>query len=99
MAASEPASTPSGDDHALTCKPHGVGSSLLATAATACVSAPRRWQRLADVQQRALWNNSDGLLHRQPTVMTGDALLTKFAEEIAETIAYPIQTPVQPASP
>ncbi|CAE6798764.1 FadR/GntR family transcriptional regulator [Paraburkholderia haematera] len=41
---------------------------------------------VADAEQRALWNNSDRLFHRQLAVMTGDALLAKLAEEIAETM-------------
>jgi DNA-binding FadR family transcriptional regulator len=41
---------------------------------------------VADPEQRALWNNSDRLFHRQLAVMTGDALLARFAEEIAETM-------------
>lgn len=41
---------------------------------------------VADAQQRALWNNSDRLFHRQLAVMTGDALLVKIAQEIADTM-------------
>jgi DNA-binding FadR family transcriptional regulator len=41
---------------------------------------------VADPEERALWNNSDRLFHRQLAVMTGDALLAKLAEEIAETM-------------
>jgi DNA-binding FadR family transcriptional regulator len=41
---------------------------------------------VADEEERALWNNSDRLFHRQLAVMTGDALLTKIAEEIAATM-------------
>ena len=41
---------------------------------------------VADAEQRALWNNSDRLFHRQLAAMTGDALLTKLAEEIADTM-------------
>lgn len=41
---------------------------------------------VADPEQRALWNNSDRLFHRQLAVMTGDALLTRIAEEIAATM-------------
>ncbi|CAB3792915.1 HTH-type transcriptional repressor NanR [Paraburkholderia ultramafica] len=41
---------------------------------------------VADPEQRALWNNSDRLFHRQLAVMTGDALLAKLAEEIAATM-------------
>ncbi len=46
-------------------------------------------ETLADVDdpdQRALWNNSDRLFHRQLAVMTGDALLVKFAQEISQTM-------------
>lgn len=41
---------------------------------------------VADADERALWNNSDRLFHRQLAVMTGDALLIKIAEEIAATM-------------
>ncbi|MGV2293177.1 GntR family transcriptional regulator [Trinickia sp. YCB016] len=41
---------------------------------------------VADAEERALWNNSDRLFHRQLAVMTGDALLIKIAEEIAATM-------------
>jgi DNA-binding FadR family transcriptional regulator len=41
---------------------------------------------VADPEERALWNSSDRLFHRQLAVMTGDALLTKIAEEIAATM-------------
>ncbi|KND57372.1 Transcriptional regulator NanR [Candidatus Paraburkholderia schumanniana] len=41
---------------------------------------------VADAEERALWNNSDRLLHRQLAVMTGDALLAKLADEIAQTM-------------
>jgi DNA-binding FadR family transcriptional regulator len=41
---------------------------------------------VSDPEQRALWNNSDRLFHRQLAVMTGDVLLAKLAEEIAETM-------------
>jgi DNA-binding FadR family transcriptional regulator len=41
---------------------------------------------VADAEQQALWNNSDRLFHRQLAAMTGDALLTKLAEEIADTM-------------
>ncbi|CAG9252865.1 GntR family transcriptional regulator [Paraburkholderia unamae] len=41
---------------------------------------------IADAEQRALWNNSDRLFHRQLAVMTGDALLVKLAQEIADTM-------------
>jgi len=41
---------------------------------------------VADAEERALWNNSDRLFHRQLAVMTGDALLVKLAQEIAETM-------------
>ncbi|WP_321894896.1 FadR/GntR family transcriptional regulator [Paraburkholderia heleia] len=41
---------------------------------------------VATPEERALWNNSDRLFHRQLAVMTGDALLAKFAEEIASTM-------------
>ncbi|RKE37468.1 GntR family transcriptional regulator [Paraburkholderia sp. BL23I1N1] len=41
---------------------------------------------VADPEERALWNNSDRLFHRQLAVMTGDALLIKIAEEIAATM-------------
>ncbi|RKF49429.1 FadR/GntR family transcriptional regulator [Paraburkholderia fungorum] len=41
---------------------------------------------VSDPEQRALWNNSDRLFHRQLALMTGDALLARIAEEIAETM-------------
>jgi DNA-binding FadR family transcriptional regulator len=41
---------------------------------------------VSDSEQRALWNNSDRLFHRQLAQMTGDALLVKLATEIAETM-------------
>lgn len=41
---------------------------------------------VADAEERALWNNSDRLFHHQLAVMTGDALLARLAEEIAETM-------------
>jgi DNA-binding FadR family transcriptional regulator len=41
---------------------------------------------VADPEERALWNNSDRLFHRQLAVMTGDALLARLADEIAETM-------------
>ncbi|SMG07524.1 FadR/GntR family transcriptional regulator [Paraburkholderia susongensis] len=41
---------------------------------------------VSDPEQRALWNNSDRLFHRQLAQMTGDALLAKLAGEIAETM-------------
>lgn len=41
---------------------------------------------VVDPEERALWNNSDRLFHRQLAVMTGDVLLAKLAEEIAETM-------------
>ncbi|HEX7908883.1 MAG TPA: GntR family transcriptional regulator [Paraburkholderia sp.] len=41
---------------------------------------------VADAEERALWNNSDRLFHRQLAVMTGDGLLVKIAEEIAATM-------------
>lgn len=43
-----------------------------------------------DPAQRALWNNSDRLFHRQLSAMTGDALLVKIAEEIARTMDQPL---------
>lgn len=41
---------------------------------------------VSDAEERALWNNSDRLFHRQLAIMTGDALLAKLAEEIAATM-------------
>lgn len=41
---------------------------------------------VADAEERALWNNSDRLFHRQLAVMTGDVLLVKIAQEIADTM-------------
>jgi DNA-binding FadR family transcriptional regulator len=45
---------------------------------------------VADPQQRVLWNNSDRLFHRQLAVMTGDALLVKIADEVANTMDQPL---------
>jgi DNA-binding FadR family transcriptional regulator len=45
---------------------------------------------IADPEQRALWNNSDRLFHRQLAVMTGDALLVKIADEVAKTMDQPL---------
>ncbi|KDB08259.1 regulatory protein GntR HTH [Burkholderia sp. lig30] len=45
---------------------------------------------VADPQQRALWNESDRLFHRQLALMTGDALLVKIAEEVAKTMDQPL---------
>ena len=41
---------------------------------------------VSEPEQRALWNNSDRLFHRQLAQMTGDALLVKIADEIAATM-------------
>ncbi|MFP3567980.1 FadR/GntR family transcriptional regulator [Paraburkholderia sp. SIMBA_030] len=41
---------------------------------------------VSDPEQRTLWNNSDRLFHRQLAQMTGDALLARIADEIAETM-------------
>ncbi|WLE63398.1 FadR/GntR family transcriptional regulator [Burkholderia plantarii] len=41
---------------------------------------------VTDKEQQALWNNSDRLFHRQLAIMTGDALLVKLAQEIADTM-------------
>lgn len=43
-------------------------------------------QDISDPEQRALWNNSDRLFHRQLAIMTGDALLVRIAEEVAKTM-------------
>jgi DNA-binding FadR family transcriptional regulator len=45
---------------------------------------------IADPQQRVMWNNSDRLFHRQLAVMTGDALLVKIADEVANTMDQPL---------
>jgi len=45
---------------------------------------------LTDPEQRALWNDSDRLFHRQIAVMTGDALLVKIADEVAKTMDQPL---------
>lgn len=45
---------------------------------------------LTDDGQRVLWNNSDRLFHRQLAVMTGDALLVKIADEVANTMDQPL---------
>jgi DNA-binding FadR family transcriptional regulator len=43
-----------------------------------------------DPQQRALWNDSDRLFHRQLARMTGDALIVKIADEVANTMDQPL---------
>ena len=45
---------------------------------------------VTDAGQRALWNDSDRLFHRQLAVMTGDALLVKIADEVAKTMDQPL---------
>ena len=39
-----------------------------------------------DPCQRALWNESDRLFHRQLALMTGDALIVRIADEVAKTM-------------
>lgn len=41
---------------------------------------------VSDAEQRTLWNNTDRLFHRQLAAMTGDVLLMKLADEIADTM-------------
>ncbi|MGZ2748505.1 FadR/GntR family transcriptional regulator [Burkholderia stagnalis] len=41
---------------------------------------------VSDPEQLALWNSSDRLFHRQLAVMTGDALLIRFAQDIADAM-------------
>ncbi|WP_175774571.1 FadR/GntR family transcriptional regulator [Burkholderia anthina] len=43
-----------------------------------------------DPQQRAVWNESDRLFHRQLALMTGDALIVKIADEVAKTMDQPL---------
>lgn len=43
-----------------------------------------------DPAQRALWNSSDRLFHRQLAVMTGDALMVKIADEVASSMDQPL---------
>ncbi|MDE1182497.1 GntR family transcriptional regulator [Paraburkholderia sp.] len=43
-----------------------------------------------DPAQRALWNDSDRLFHRQLAVMTGDPLLVRIADEVARTMDQPL---------
>ncbi|SKC92210.1 transcriptional regulator, GntR family [Burkholderia sp. CF099] len=45
---------------------------------------------VTDAVQRALWNDSDRLFHRQLAVMTGDALLVKIADEVAKAMDQPL---------
>jgi DNA-binding FadR family transcriptional regulator len=45
---------------------------------------------ISDAAQRVLWNNSDRLFHRQLAIMTGDALLVKIADEVANTMDQPL---------
>ncbi|MCP2089243.1 UNVERIFIED_ORG: DNA-binding FadR family transcriptional regulator [Paraburkholderia sediminicola] len=47
-------------------------------------------QDIDNPEQRALWNNSDRMFHRQLAVMTGDALLVKIADEVAKTMDQPL---------
>ncbi|MDY7804148.1 FadR/GntR family transcriptional regulator [Burkholderia stagnalis] len=43
-----------------------------------------------DPHQRALWNESDRLFHRQLALMTGDPLIVKIADEVAKTMDQPL---------
>jgi DNA-binding FadR family transcriptional regulator len=45
---------------------------------------------LNDAAQRALWNDSDRLFHRQLAMMTGDALFVKIADEVAKAMNQPL---------
>jgi DNA-binding FadR family transcriptional regulator len=45
---------------------------------------------VTDAAQRALWNDTDRLFHRQLAVMTGDALLVKIADEVAKAMNQPL---------
>ncbi|WP_179404996.1 FadR/GntR family transcriptional regulator [Burkholderia guangdongensis] len=45
---------------------------------------------IADPRQRALWNESDRLFHRQLALMTGDPLIVRIAEEVAKTMDQPL---------
>ncbi|MEM5345557.1 FadR/GntR family transcriptional regulator [Paraburkholderia azotifigens] len=45
---------------------------------------------VSDAAQRALWNDSDRLFHRQLAVMTGDALLVRIADEVARAMDQPL---------
>ena len=45
---------------------------------------------VTDAAQRVLWNDSDRLFHRQLAVMTGDTLLVKIADEVAQAMNQPL---------
>jgi DNA-binding FadR family transcriptional regulator len=45
---------------------------------------------VTDAAQRALWNDSDRLFHRQLAVMTGDALFVKIADEVSKAMNQPL---------
>jgi DNA-binding FadR family transcriptional regulator len=45
---------------------------------------------VTDAAQRALWNDSDRLFHRQLAIMTGDALFVKIADEVAKAMNQPL---------
>lgn len=54
------------------------------------LEAMEQVQDIEDPAQRDLWNQTDRLFHRQLAVMTGDALLVKIADEIANTMDQPL---------
>jgi DNA-binding FadR family transcriptional regulator len=54
------------------------------------LEAMEQVQDIEDPAQRDLWNHTDRLFHRQLAVMTGDALLVKIADEIANTMDQPL---------
>lgn len=45
---------------------------------------------ITDPMQQALWSESDRLFHRQLAIMTGDALISRIAEEVNMTMSQPL---------
>lgn len=43
-----------------------------------------------DPAQQALWSECDRLFHRQLAMMTGDALMTRIADEVAQSMDQPL---------
>lgn len=54
------------------------------------LSAMETIQDITDPLQRAVWNESDRLFHRQLAVMTRNTLLIKIADEVAKTMDQPL---------
>ncbi|MFJ3465544.1 FadR/GntR family transcriptional regulator [Achromobacter spanius] len=47
-------------------------------------------QDITDVRHQEIWSESDRLFHRQIAVMTGDPLIIKIADELAEGMNQPL---------